>query len=83
MKDDEQARGGGGFLRGMAMTIGVLIMTGSGLCSAGMLVNSFAEMFEDQSSSMLDFGTVLGAVGVYGGVPFVIGWAIWRASRRP
>jgi len=29
-----------------------------------------------------DFGMMLGTVAVWGGVPFVVGWGIWRAARR-
>lgn len=82
--NERQDQAGGGFLRGMLMTIGFLIMTGSGLCSAGFLVNMVVNLVEDGSDRwLIDLGTVLGMIAVWGGVPFLIGWALWRASRRP
>ena len=73
----------GGFLRGMAMAIGVLIMGGSGLCSAGFLVSTVADMLTDTAGyRWMDFGMVLGMIAVWGGVPFLFGWLIWRAARR-
>ncbi len=82
MPDNQPPPAPGGFLRGMAMAIGVLIMTASGLCSAGFLVNMTVDLLEDGSTHPLaDFGTVLGMIAVWGGVPFLVGWAVWRSSR--
>ncbi len=82
MNEQQNQTRGGGFMRGMAMAIGVLIMTASGLCSAGFLVNMTVDLLEDGSTHPLaDFGTVLGMIAVWGGVPFLVGWAVWRSSR--
>lgn len=74
---------GGGFLRGMVMTIGLLIMTASGLCSAGFLANMTISLIEEGSDQpLIDFGTTLAMIAMWGGVPFLAGWGIWRAGRR-
>lgn len=83
MNDAEQPQGGRGFLRGMVMAVGFLIMLGSGLCSAGFLVSMVGELFTESSKNVLgDLGMILGMVAVWGGVPFLLGWLIWRASRK-
>ena len=82
MADDERPQGSG-FLRGMAMAIGVLMMVDSGLCSAGFLVSMLADLSNENSPRLLEsLAMTLGMVAVWGGLPFLFGWLIWRATRR-
>ena len=82
MTDDENPQGSG-FLRGMAMAIGVLMMVGSGLCSAGFLISMLADLSNENSPRLLEnLAMTLGMVAVWGGLPFLFGWLIWRATRR-
>jgi hypothetical protein len=82
MTDDERPQGSG-FLRGMAMAVGVLMMVGSGLCSAGFLVSMLADLGNEGTTRPLEsLAMTLGMVAVWGGLPFLFGWLIWRATRR-
>ena len=80
---DEETPQRSGFLRGMAMAIGVLIMVGSGLCSAGFLISMLSDLGNEGSTRPLEsLAMTLGMIAVWGGVPFLFGWLIWRATRR-
>jgi len=82
MNDPASAPPDGGFLRGMVMAIGLLIMGGSGLCSAGFLISMISDVFDDGTSDAFgNLATTLGMVAVWGGVPFLFGWLIWRSAR--
>lgn len=82
MNDPASPPARGGFLRGMALAIGLLIMLGSGLCSAGFLISMIADVFDDSTSNAFgNLATVLGMVAIWGGVPFLFGWLIWRSAR--
>lgn len=64
------------FLRSLVAAVGLLLMTCSGLCSAVVGINSLTE-----GGDLDGFATLLGAMLVYGGVPFFLGYSLWRAGR--
>ncbi|MBX9608405.1 MAG: hypothetical protein K2Y51_19460 [Gammaproteobacteria bacterium] len=63
-------------LRSLVAAVGMLLMTCSGLCSAVVGINSLSE-----GGDLDGIATLLGAILVYGGVPFFLGWSLWRAGR--
>lgn len=63
-------------LRSLIAAVGMLLMTCSGLCSAVVGIGSVAA-----DSDLSGIAALLGAILVYGGVPFFLGYSLWRAGR--
>jgi hypothetical protein len=63
-----------GFMRGLFMAIGIIIMVLSGLCSGSMILSSLSSPGQ---------GTVWMLSLIFGGVPFFIGLATYLLARPP
>lgn len=60
---------------GILVAVGILVMTGSGLCSLGVIVMALA----DQGASVLTMAWLPLAIG---GVPFLIGFLLMRGGQH-
>lgn len=61
-------------LGGILVAVGVLMMTGSGICTITVITGSFA-------NSKTDLSIIPLAVFV-GAIPFVVGFALFRVGRK-
>lgn len=83
MSESVPHRNGARYLRGLAAAVGALIMIASGLCAAGITVVTFVQMFVDYSGlSLWERLTVVAMTAAACGIPFLIGWALWRLAHR-
>lgn len=58
---------------GILLAVGILVMSVSGLCSLVVVVSGFREALREPSVVMLP--------AIVGGVPFLIGFGLFRAGR--
>ena len=58
---------------GLLLGVGILIMTCSGLCSLVVVVMGFSAVFEEPSVLMFPL--------LFGGIPFAIGFGLFRWGR--
>lgn len=66
------------FLRGT----GLLMMFGSGLCGTAMMISPFRGPHRDQKFDLTSFGVLLTVALVGSGIPFFIGYLLYRSFRK-
>ncbi|MDB5709157.1 MAG: hypothetical protein JWL96_1227 [Sphingomonas bacterium] len=63
------------FFGGLLLAIGILIMTGSGLCTLWIIGSGLSTMRIGEALSMLPFPLIIG------GIPFLIGLGLFFGGR--
>ena len=62
--------------------LGVLIMAGSGLCTGGGFLMGVRGFMSNSREGRALGSTIILMAAVIGGVPFLIGWLLYRFNRK-